>query len=147
MANYQQNLERSREGIDNCANVANTDLVHTGTRISNSNTYNYRESTSPSVRYQQTTPALPEAEADGHMLLQKQTSTNRISEQAHKIISATWAPQTKRKYKSIFKKWEEFCGARSISTMQIDETNVIQFLTEEHERVSLLIICPDIYLH
>ena len=99
MANYQKNRERSREGIDNCANVANTDLLHTGTRISNSNTYHYRESISPSVRYQQTTPTLPEAKADGHMLLQEQKSTNRISETAHKIISAASARQIKRKYK------------------------------------------------
>ena len=108
MANYQQNQERSRDSTDNCAIVANTDLVHTSTRISSSNTYNYRESTPPSARYQQTTPALPEAEADGHMLLQEQTSTNQILEKAHKIISAAWAPQTKCKYKSILKKWEEF---------------------------------------
>ena len=62
MANYQQNRERSREGIDNCAHVANTDLVHTGTRNSNSNNYHYRESTPPSARHQQTTPALPKPE-------------------------------------------------------------------------------------
>ena len=98
--------------------MANTDLVHTGTRISNSSTYHYRESTPPSARYQQTTPDLPEAEADDHVLLQEQTSTNRILETPHKIISAAWAPQTKHKYKSIFKKLEEFCGERSISTMQ-----------------------------
>ena len=133
MANYQQNRERNRESNDNCTNVANTDLVHKGTRISNSNTYHYRESTPPSARHQQTTPALPETEADGHMLLQEQTSTNWILETAHKIVSAAWVPQTKRKYKSTFKKWEEFCGERSISTMQTDEINVIQFLTEEYE--------------
>ena len=68
------------------------------------------------------------------MLLQEQTSTNRVSETAHKMISAAWAPQTKRKCKSIFKKWEEFCGERSISTMQTDEINFMQFLTEEYER-------------
>ena len=94
--------------IDNCANVANTDLVHTDTRISNSNTYHYRESTPPSARHQQTTPALSKTEADGYMLLP--ASTNRISKIAHKIISAAWTPQIKRKYKSIFKKWEELCG-------------------------------------
>ena len=90
MANYQQNQERSREAIDNCANVANTDLVHhTGTRISNSNAYNYRESTPPSARYQQTTPTLPEAEAEWpYAAPGTNMSTNRISEQAHKIISA-----------------------------------------------------------
>ena len=100
MANYQQSRERSREGIDNCANVVEKDLVHSGTRISISKTYHFKELTSPSARHQQTTHALPaEAEVDGHMLLQKQKSTNRISETAHKIISAAWAPQTKRKYK------------------------------------------------
>ena len=96
--------ERSKEGIDNCASVANTDLVHTGTRISNSNTYHYRKLTLPSVRHQQTTPALPKTEADGHLLLQE-TSTNQILETAHKTISAAWAPETKCKYKSIFKQW------------------------------------------
>ena len=68
------------------------------------------------------------------MLLQEQTSTNRVSETAHKIISAAWTPRTKCKYKSIFKKWEEFCGKRGISTIKTDEINVIQFLTEEYER-------------
>ena len=71
---------------------------------------------------------------NGHMLLQEQTSTNRVSETAHKIISAAWTPRTKCKYKSIFKKWEEFCGKRGISTIKTDEINVIQFLTEEYER-------------
>ena len=118
--------------IDNCANVANTDLVHTGTRISNSNIHHYRESTPPSARHQQTTHALSKTEADGYMLLQ--ASTNLISEIAHKIISAAWTPQTKRKYKSIFKKWEELCAEQSISTMRTDEINVIKFLTEEYER-------------
>ena len=76
MANYQQNRERRREGIDNSTNVVKTDLVHTGTRTSNSNTCHYRESTPLSARYQQTTPTLPEAETDGHTLLQEQSSTN-----------------------------------------------------------------------
>ena len=110
MASYQQSRERSRECIDNCADVANTDLVQSGTRISNSNTYQYRESTPPSARHQQTTPALPEAKFDGHMLFQEQTSTNHVSETAHKIISAAWTPQTKHKYKSIFRKREKFYG-------------------------------------
>ena len=92
MANYQQNRERRREGIDNSTNVVKTDLVHTGTRTSNSNTCHYRESTPLSARYQQTTPTLPEAEIDGHTLLQEQSSTNWVSETALKIISAAWAP-------------------------------------------------------
>ena len=110
--------------------MANTDLVHTSTRISNSNTYRYRKSRPLSARHQQTKPALAEAEIDDHMLLQEQTSTNQVLETAHKIISAAWAPQTKRKYKSILKKWEEFCGEGSISTMQTDEINVIVILAE-----------------
>ena len=88
MANYQQNRERSREGIGYRTDVANRDLVHMGTRASNSNTYPYRELTPPSTRHQQTTPAFPEAEIDDHMLLREQTLTNRISETAHKIVSA-----------------------------------------------------------
>ena len=75
MANYQQNRERSSESIDNSTNVGNTDVVHTGTRISNRNTYHYRELTHPSARHQETTVALPEGEIDGHMLLQEQAST------------------------------------------------------------------------
>ena len=71
MSNYQQNRERSRECTDNCVNVAKTNLVHTSTRISNSNAYHYRESTPPSPKHQQTTPALSEPEADGHILLQE----------------------------------------------------------------------------
>ena len=77
---------------------------------------------------------MAEAEIDDHMLLQEQTSTNQVLETAHKIISAAWAPQTKRKYKSILKKWEEFCGEGSISTMQTDEINVIVILAEYCER-------------
>ena len=65
------------------------DLVHMGNRITKSNTYHYTDSTPPSARHHQTTPALPEAEVDGYMLLQEQTS-----ETVHKIISAAWAPQT-----------------------------------------------------
>ena len=34
------------------------------------------------------------------------------------------------------KKWEEFCGERSISTMETDEINVIQFLTEYERGLS-----------
>ena len=63
--------KEAEKALINCTNVANTDMVHRGTRISNSNTYNCRESTSPSARYQQTTPTFPEAEDDGHMLLQE----------------------------------------------------------------------------
>ena len=37
----------------------NTELIHTGTRISQNNTYYYRELTPPSARHQQRTPALP----------------------------------------------------------------------------------------
>ena len=92
-----KNEERSREGIDISPNVDNTDLVHMSTIISNSKTYHYRESTPPYARHQQTTPVLPEARIDGYMLLQEQTSTNRVLETAHKIISTVWAPQTKRK--------------------------------------------------
>ena len=114
--------------------MANTDLFHMGTRTSSSNAYHYRELTPPSGKHQQITPALPEAEIVDHMLLQEQTSTNRVSETANKVISAAWAPQTKRKYKSKFKKWEEFGDERSPSTMKKDEINVIQILTGEYER-------------
>ena len=62
MADHQRNRERSREGIDNSISVTNTDLVHTGTRISSNNTYHDRESTPSSARHHQTTRALPEAE-------------------------------------------------------------------------------------
>ena len=58
MNNYEQNQERNRECTDN---VANTDLAHTGTRTSNSNTYHYKELRPPSARHQPTTLALPEA--------------------------------------------------------------------------------------
>ena len=68
------------------------------------------------------------------MLLQQQTFTNQVSETAQKIISRAWEPQTKRKYKSILKNWAEICGEKSISTMQTDEINIIQFLTEEYDR-------------
>ena len=66
------------------------------------------------------------------MLIQKQTLAHQVSETVHKIISAAWVPQNKPKYKSILKNWEEFCDERSISTMQTDEVNFLQFLTEEY---------------
>ena len=131
MTNNQKNREGNREVIDNGTNVANQDLVHMGTRTSNSRTYHYRESTPPSARHQQTITPLPEAEIDSHILPQEQAPTNRVFKTAQKVICTASAPQTKCKYKSIFKKWKDICGERSTSTIETDEINVIQFPTEE----------------
>ena len=64
--------------------MANSDLVQTGTRTSNSNTYHYTELTPQFARHQQTTLALPKAEIDGHMLLQEQTPKNGVTKQLTK---------------------------------------------------------------
>ena len=74
MANYQQNRERRREGALIIVPMWSKQIWFT--RALELVTCHYRESTPLSARYQQTTPALPEAEIDGHTLLQEQSSTN-----------------------------------------------------------------------
>ena len=52
--------------------------------------------------------------------------TQDISESAKEITLASWRTTTKNRHKTIYRKWQEFCGERNINNIQ-PTVNVIFF--------------------
>ena len=84
------------------------------------------------------TSTLSETSDVGSISSKPVSSTTSILSDAQAIILAAWRNTTETKYKiqNTFKRWANFCGKRSINSLQRKRVNIIKFLTEEFKRVS-----------
>ena len=64
-------------------------------------------------------------------MLQNNAETSGIQKETNDIINTTWRNSIQKKYKYIFKKWEEFCSKKGISDVQANTNDVLDFFTRE----------------
>jgi len=106
--------------------VANTNMVSCSTKVSDQplifNSSNLQ------------TPAESKIEANGNSLLQRCTSSTKVSADTTRILTAAWRKSTSTKYESTIKKFTEFWSQKQTPTMQADTSLILELLTSEFGR-------------
>ena len=80
-------------------------------------------------------PPQPQVKASSGSMLQRHHRAREFSEQATNILSAAWRKNTKSKDEGAIKSYASFCHEREADPYNSNDTRVIEFLTQEFERV------------
>ena len=93
-----------------------------------------KQQTTNTYRNEEDTHPQPEVKASSSSMLQLHQRAKDFSDRATNILSATWKKKTKSKYESEIKRYVSFCHEREADPYNSNDTIVIEFLTQEHER-------------
>ena len=114
--------------------LANTNFVQQASGISNRRTNNNRDQASDVTGNQQKSSILSQVKITSSTMLQNKTETSGIQKETNDIINTTWRNSTQKKYKYVFKRWEEHCSKKGIGEARANTNNKLNFLTRECNR-------------
>ena len=118
------------------SNMANTVLVATNFRTSNSQTH----SSTPTARpvdvasLRRTAPSEESVKDDGMSIVRQCFRAKGISEQASNILMQSWRGSTKKQYSCYIKQWITFCLEKQVDTTSPHVNSVLDFLTELYNK-------------
>ncbi len=122
----------SRRGADNSSSLADGGMVDKCTAVASQrpgDAASEQDIINPAISAPQAASIASRDEVNCVSLIRTIREGRGLSQQAGKILLASWKPATIRQYESHLAKWQLFCVERNLDPHQASENNLIEFLT------------------
>lgn len=83
--------------------------------------------------YTEKTSTVSKVKTSGMYLFQGSIKHLNLSNEAEKILHASWRGSTQQRYECTYKKWESFCNKGKVDPFQPNVRDVLHFLTDQFE--------------